>query len=80
MPEQERLRSHGERVPGAARKDPAECRQQDSVVRLEPGPLDLATKDRQLVAKHENLQFLGAVAAADEHDQLEHTADGDVES
>lgn len=78
MPEQERLRPHRERVPGAARKDPAECRQQDSVVHFEPGPPNLAAKDRQLVPEHENLQLLGSVAAPDEHDQLQRAADDDV--
>src|SRR6266496_421409 len=46
-----------------------------SVVRLKPGPSDLAAKDRQLVPEHEDLQLLGSVAAPDEHDQLQHTVD-----
>jgi hypothetical protein len=48
------------------------------VVRLEPRP-DLAPRNRQLVAEHENLQLLRSVAAADEHDELQQTADDDVE-
>lgn len=36
-------------------------------------------KDRKLVAKHQNLQLLSSVAAADEHDQLEQAQDNDVE-
>jgi hypothetical protein len=48
-------------------------------VRLEARPPDLATKDRQLVAKHEDLDLLGAISTADEHDELEQAADHDVQ-
>jgi hypothetical protein len=79
MPGQERLRPHRERRPGAARKHPAERRQQDAVVRLEARAADLAAKDRQLVAEHENLELLGSIPAAEEHDELQQTADDDVQ-
>jgi len=48
-------------------------------VGLEPRPVDLAAKNRQLVAEHENLQLLGSVAAADKHNQLQQAADDDVD-
>jgi hypothetical protein len=48
-------------------------------VRLKARPADLAAKDRQLVAEHENLELLGSITAAQEHDQLEQTADDDVQ-
>jgi hypothetical protein len=80
MPEQERLRPHRERVPGAARKDPAECRQQDSVVHFEPGPPNLAAKDRQLVPEHENLQLLRPITSGEEHHQLQQPAQHHVQS
>jgi len=48
-------------------------------VGLEAWPLDLAVKNRQLVAEHKNLQLLGSVAAPEEHDQLKQAADDDVE-
>jgi hypothetical protein len=32
------------------------------------------------VAEHENLEFLGSIAATEEHDQLEQTADSDVQA
>jgi len=47
-------------------------------VGLEPRPADLAAKDRQLVPEHEDLELLRSVAAAEEHDQLEQAAQGDV--
>jgi hypothetical protein len=48
-------------------------------VGLELRPVDLAAKNRWLVAEHENLQLLGSVAAAAKHDQLQQAADDDVE-
>jgi hypothetical protein len=48
-------------------------------VRVEARPPDLAAKDRQLVAEHENLQLLRAVAATDQNDQLEQATDNEVE-
>jgi hypothetical protein len=53
--------------PGVAWKHPAQRRQQDPVVRLEAWPPDLAAK-------------LRAIPAAEEHEQLEHAADDDVQA
>jgi hypothetical protein len=39
----------------------------------------VAPEDGQLVAEHEDLELLGSVAAANEHDQLEQPADNGVE-
>jgi hypothetical protein len=79
MPEQQRLAPHREGVPGTARQHPAERSTQQPVLGLEPWSADLAAKDRKLVAERENLQLLGSVAAADEHDQLEQAQDNDLE-
>ncbi len=54
-------------------------RQQDPVVCLEARPPDLAAKDRELVAGHEDLELLGSIAAAEEHDELEQATDDDVQ-
>jgi hypothetical protein len=48
-------------------------------VHLEARAAGLATKDRQLVAKHQNLELLGSVAATEEHDELQQAADNDVQ-
>jgi hypothetical protein len=80
MPGQKRLGPHRECSPGVAWKHPAQRRQQDPVVRLEAWPPDLAAKNRQLVAKDENLQLLRAIPAAEEHEQLERAADDDVQA
>src|SRR6185437_6488266 len=79
VPRQQGLRPHREGVPGTARQHPAKRCQQQTVVWLKPRPLDLAAKDRELVAEHENLQILLAVSATDQDDQLEQTADNEVE-
>ena len=79
MPRQERFWPDRERSPRAARKHPAERRQQDTVVRLEVRTADLAAKDRQLVAEYEDLEFLRSILAAEQHDQLQQAADDDVQ-
>jgi hypothetical protein len=48
-------------------------------VRLEARPPDLAAENRQLVAEHEDLELLGSLAAAEEHDELEQATDDDVQ-
>lgn len=78
MPRPERLRPHRERSPRVAGKHPAECREQDPVLGLEARPSDLAAKNRQLVVEHENLELLRSIPAAEEHDQLQKTADNEV--
>jgi hypothetical protein len=80
MPGQQRLRLHRKRGPGAARKHPAERRQQDSVVHLEPRAADLTAKDRQLMAEHENLELLRSIPATEQHEQLQQTADDDIKA
>lgn len=65
-------------MPGTARQDPAERRQQQPVVGLDAGPTYLAAKNRQLVAEHEDLEFLGSITAAEQYDQFEQATDDDV--
>ena len=48
-------------------------------MRFEARPPDLAAEDRQLVPEHEDLEFLGSLAAAEEHDELEQATDDDVQ-
>jgi hypothetical protein len=48
-------------------------------MRLKPRLTDLPAEDRQLVAKHENLELLPTIAAGEEHDQLQQPANEDVE-
>jgi hypothetical protein len=48
-------------------------------VRLETRAADLEAKDRQLLPEHENLELPRLIAAADEHDELQQTADDDVQ-
>jgi hypothetical protein len=74
----ERLWPHHERVPGATWQHPAERRQQQPAVRLEPRLVGLAAKDRQLVAKHENLKLLLPIATSEQR-QLDQPARNDVQ-
>jgi len=55
----------------AAWQHPAERRQEHPVVRRELRPLHLAPQDRQLVPQHQDLQFLRALAAPEQHHQLQ---------
>jgi hypothetical protein len=75
---QKGFRLHREDVPGAARKHPAERRQEHSIVHLESRAPALPAKDRELVPEHEDLEFLRSVASSDEHDQLQQAAEDDV--
>jgi hypothetical protein len=54
-------------------------RQQHAIVLLEPWSFDLPAKDRQLVAEHEDLELLRSVSSPEEHDQLKHTTDDEVQ-
>jgi hypothetical protein len=71
MPAQERLRPHQERLPGATRQHPAERSQEKPVTRGELRPLHLPPHDRELVPQNQDLQLLRALAAPEQHDQLE---------
>jgi hypothetical protein len=71
MPAQKRLRPHQERPPRATRQHPAERRENQPVPRRELRPPRLPPQNRQLVTQHEDLQFLRALAAPEQHDQLE---------
>jgi hypothetical protein len=45
--------------------------QQEPVTRREPRSPDVPPQDRQLVPQHEELELLRALAACEQHDQLE---------
>jgi hypothetical protein len=49
-------------------------------VHLEARAADLAAKDRQLMAEHENLEIFRSIPATEEHEQLRQTADDDVQA
>jgi hypothetical protein len=50
-----------------------------AVVGLEPRLANLPAKDRQLMAKHDNLEFLRPFLPTEEHDQLQQPAHNDVQ-
>jgi hypothetical protein len=71
MPSQERLRPHDKDIPTAARPRLTQCCEQQPVVKLKPWLADPAAEDRQLVAKHENLELLRPLAPREEHEQFQ---------
>jgi hypothetical protein len=79
MPAQERLRSHREGLPALSRQHPAQRREKQPVVELEPRLFRLPAKNRQLVPKHKNLQLFRPLATPEQHDQLQQAADDDVQ-
>jgi hypothetical protein len=78
VPAQQRLRFHREGSPRATRHRPAERGQQQPIARRELRPPHLSPQDRQLVPQHEDLELLRALAAPEQHHQLEQTADEEV--
>ncbi len=78
MPARERFRPHHECLPRTARQHPTERREQQPVAGLKPRPFRLPAQDQQLMTQHEDLQFLRALAAPEQNDQLEQPADDDV--
>ena len=79
VPAQQRLRPHQEDVPGAARQRAAQRCEQQPVTQLEPRLADLAAQNRQLVAEHEDLEFLLTITATEQNDQLQQPTDEEVE-
>jgi hypothetical protein len=55
MPRQQRFRRDEERAPAQARHEPARSGQECAIGRLKRGASNLAAKDRELVAKHDDL-------------------------
>jgi hypothetical protein len=71
MPAKQRLRLDQERPPRSARQHPAQHGQQKPVARRELRPPHLPPQHRQLVPQHQDLELLCALAATEQHHQLE---------
>src|SRR6266705_1313398 len=78
VPAQQRLGTHEEDVPARARQDPAERRQEGPVARAVHRPLDLATKDRESMTKHDDFEVGNAFVALGVPDQAQQPAEHEI--
>jgi hypothetical protein len=65
VPAQQRLGLDEEARPSRPRQQATDRGEEGPVAGLEPGTWGLAVQDRKLVAQHQDLQFLGSIAAGD---------------
>jgi hypothetical protein len=79
MPAQQGLGPHQELRPASPRELTAQCREQGTIVRLQPWPWMLPAQHRKLVAQHQDLDLLGLGRPAAEHDQLKDVAQRQVD-
>jgi hypothetical protein len=80
MPTQDRVRSDEEDRPAITAEHASERGEDRSVLRFEARSGDLALQDGELMAQHEDLEILGPIAAAAQHQQVDHEPDETVEA
>jgi hypothetical protein len=79
VPAQQRVGPDEQRAPARAREEPAGRRQERSIRWPQLGPPCLATKDLELVARHDDLELLEVLRAKAQQDQREHPPQSEVE-
>jgi hypothetical protein len=77
-PVQQRVGLDEEAGPHRPGQHAADRGQQRPVSRLEPGSWDLAAKDGELVAQHQDLKVFGGVAAGEQHERRHGAAHREV--
>ena len=80
MPTQARVGLHHEDGPAVTAEHGRERGKDGAVVGFEARTHDLALQHRELMAQHEDLDVLGTVRAAAQHQQVEHEPDKTVET
>ena len=80
MPTEDRVRSDEEDRPAVAAEHASERGEDRSVLGFEARSRDLALQDGELMAQHENLDILGTIPAATQHQQVDHESDKTVET
>jgi len=75
VPAQQRVCAGQEAPPGRTREEPAEGAEEQAVVRLEAGPMDLAFENTELVAEGENLDLKRGFGLPAEDKEVEQGAD-----
>jgi hypothetical protein len=79
VPAQQRRRSHEEAAPRRSRQHPRQRGQQDPISIAQVRSGHLTTQHRHLVAQRDDLDLLGTVTAHEQDQQLEETAENEVE-
>ena len=79
VPAKQRRRAHRPTRPGASRQRPGERGEDRSIDGTEPRSPRLPAQDRQLVSEQEDLEFLRALRSAQQHDQLNQTAERQID-
>src|SRR5205085_2020398 len=74
MPAQQRRRRDQKRLPARAWQYPTRRGKEDPIGRRQLWPTGLPTKNRQLMAKHDDLELLEPLRARPEHDELKQAA------
>jgi hypothetical protein len=67
-----------EGAPGAARRDPAERRQHEPIVRPETRPTGLPAENRRLVPEHQDVELLRTITPGKQQQQRKQPADDEV--
>jgi hypothetical protein len=80
MPTQDRVGLHHEDGPAVTAEHTRERGEDRSVVGFEARPDDLAPQHGDLVAQHQDLDILGTIPAATQHQQVDHEPDKTIET
>ena len=80
MPTQDRVGLHQEDRPAVTAEHPGERSENRSILRFETRTDDLALQDCELVPQHQDLDILGPIPAATQHQQIDHQPDKTVEA
>ena len=80
MPTQQRVGLHYEERPAVTAEHAGERGEDGAVVRFEARMWVLALQHCELVAQYEDLDILGAIAPATQHQQVDHEPDQTVEA
>ena len=80
MPTQDRVGSHEEDGPAVTAEHTRERGEDRSVGGFEARPCNLAVQHGELVAQHEDLDILGTISAATQHQQVDHEPDETIET
>ena len=80
MPRQDRVGLHQEDRPAVTTECTRERGEDRSVVGFEARTSDLALQHGELMAQHEDLDILGTIRAAAQHQQVDHEPDETVET
>ena len=79
VPGEQRRRCDAEGSPASPGKQSIECRQERTIRRRKGLALDLPSERGHFVAQSEELDLVGVMGVRQENDELQKTADGEVD-